>query len=200
VAAADSEVVVDYKSPESALITHIRSTLIASSIQTLRERCLLERYLGCRPKHQHELLLAPQAPSWIPVEVAEIHYQSCERMELASDELNALWEAVIRNVTHTMLAQFVRSGRAIGGTPWHSLAQSERLFSRLKRGGTIRVTRRGPKEALIESSGCTLYRIRYFASAYTALLRAAALMFAKTAYARQLTAPDLEHRVVLAWV
>jgi hypothetical protein len=200
VTGAGSEVVVDYKSSESARITHIRSTLIASSIQTLRERELLERYLRCLPKHHHAQLLAPQAPSWLPIEVAEVHYTSCERMELASDELNALWDAVLRNVTQTMLAQFVRSGRAIGGTPWHSLAQSERLFSRLKRGGAIRVTRRGPKEALIASSGCTLYRIPYFARAYTALLRAAALMFAKTAYARQLSAPDLEHRVVLAWV
>jgi hypothetical protein len=200
VTGAGGEVVVDYKSLESARITHIRSTLLASSIQTLRERGLLDRYLHCLPKDQHGLLLAPQAPCWIPIEIAEIHYTSCERMELASDELNALWEAVLRSVTQTVIAQFVRSGRAIGGTPWHSLAQAERLFSRLKRGGAIRVTRRGPKEALIESSSCTLYRIPYFASAYTALLRAAALMFAKTAYARQLTAPDLEHRVVLAWV
>jgi hypothetical protein len=198
--ADESAVVVDYKSSEGAKVTHLRSTLIASSVNTLRERGLLERYLRCLPRTYHEELLAPQAPSWIPIEIAELHYKSCQEMALSEEELGALWQTVLSSVVNTMMAQFLRSSRAVGGTPWHSLAQAERLFTRLHRGGSLRVTRRGPKEALIESRGCTLYRIPYFASGYTTLLRSAALFFAKTAYARQLSAPPLEHRVVLAWV
>lgn len=198
--ADETAVVTDYQSSEGAHVTHLRSTLIGSSVRTLRERGLLERYLRCLPRAYHEELLAPLAPSWIPIEIAEAHYKSCQDMALSEDELCALWQAVLSNVTHTMIAQFLRSGRALGGTPWHSLGQAERLFSRVHRGGAVRVTRRGPKEALIESRGCSLYRIPYFASGYTTLLRSAALFFAKTAYARQLSAPEREHRVVLAWV
>lgn len=199
-AGADNDTLVDYRSPESAQVTHVRSTLLASSVQTLQANGFLERYLEELPKAHHAELLAPQAPSWLGIELAELHYTACERMRLSPRELTLMSDSVVKSIANTMLATFLRSSRAIGGTPWHSLAQAERLYTRLMRGGSIRVTRRGPKEALIESRGCRLYKLPYYAAGYSMVFRAAALLFGNTAYARLLPASELEHKVVLAWV
>src|SRR5688500_5052365 len=134
-AGADSDTLVDYRSAEGALVSHVRSTLLASSIQTLQANGFMERYLTQLPKAYHAELQAPQAPSWLGIDIAEIHYTACEQMQLSKSELTLISEAVVKNIANTMLATFLRSSRALGGTPWHSLAQAERLYTRLMRGG-----------------------------------------------------------------
>jgi hypothetical protein len=98
-----------------------------------------------------------------------------------------------------LLATFTRSSRTVEAEPWLALAQTERLFSRMNRGGAVRVTRRGPNEALFEVRGGRLYAIPYYEMGHHALLRASALLFSKTAYARTLHTSDREHRTLLSW-
>jgi hypothetical protein len=193
------DIVVDYRSPDGERITHIRSTLIGSSLQSLKTLGFLERYLRALPKNYHDQMLAPRAPSWIAVDEAAIHYNACQEMSLSAPELELLSESVVTTVGNTLLSTFTRASRVVGGTPWLSLSQGERLFARLNRGGAIRVTCRGPSEALVEVSGGWLYNIPYFESGHCALLRVLALLFTKKAHVRTLSVAEFEHRALLYW-
>jgi hypothetical protein len=178
-------VLVDYTSPDGAQVTHVRSTLIASSLQTLRELQYFDRYFERLPReHRDEILLA-LGPAWLPLETALAHYRACEALDLTEEQLGAIGTSVTTRLANTLIATFLRSTRAVGGSPWLSLEQSDRMWSRLMRGGAVRVTRRGPKEAMVEVTGLALFELRYFSLAFRSALLGGALLFSKTAYLRE---------------
>jgi hypothetical protein len=195
----NGEIVVDYTSPDGERITHIRSTLISSSIQTVKALGFLERYLRALPAGRHDEMLAPRAPGWISEEDAAVHYTACEDMRLLGSEQDLLLATVVKAIGATLLATFTRSSRTTEAEPWLALDQTARLFSRLNKGGAIRVIRRAANEALIEVRGGQLYTIPYYEIGHHALLRASALLFADAAQVRTLPAADREHRTLLSW-
>jgi hypothetical protein len=197
--AQNGETVLEYKSPDGERITHVRSALISSSIQTLKALGFLERYLRALPEIHHATMLAPRAPGWTSEEEAAVHYTACNDMNLEGPELGLLADTVAKAIGVTLLATFTRSSRSVEGDPWLALAQTERLFSRLNRGGTVRISRRGGNEALFEVRGSRLYAIPYYEVGHHALLRASALLFCKTAHARTVYTADREHRTLLSW-
>lgn len=194
------DVVAEYRSPDGERITHIRSTLIASSLQTLKAHGFLERYLRVLPKAHHDQMLAPRAPSWVEVEEAALHYNACQNMPLSSAELEQLSESVVTSVGNTLMSTFNRASRAAeGGSPWLSLVQAEKLFPRLNRGGAIRIVRRGTNEALVEVRGGSLYTIPYYEIGHCALLRVAASLFATKVQVRTVYVTPSEHRAAVYW-
>lgn len=197
--AKSEEVVLDYMSPDGERITHIRSTLISSSIQTLKALGLLERYLDALAKKHHDAMLAPRAPSWTSEEEAAIHYAACNDMKLSAPELDLLSQTVASAIGTTLMATFTRSSRALEAEPWLALAQTQLLFSRLNKGGAVRVIRRAPNEALFEVRGGSLYSIPYYETGHHALLRASALLFSSKAHTRTVHSADPEHRTLLSW-
>jgi hypothetical protein len=199
-AEAGSNVVADYKSPDGERITHIRSTLISSSIQTLKALGFMERYLSVLPERYHGEVLAPRAPSWTPVDEAATHYNACEGMHLSPAELEMLSETAVTSIGNTLMATFNRNSRTIeGGSPWLSLGQAEKLFARMNLGGSIRISRRGEREALVEVRGGSLYTIPYYEMGHCALLRVAAQLFVTRAYVRTQLVKPLEHRCLVYW-
>jgi hypothetical protein len=193
------DVVLEYRSADGERITHIRSTLVSSSSQSLKALGFLERYLGALPKNQHDAMLSPRAPGWMTEEEAAIHYTACNDMNLSEPELELLSQTVAKAIGTTLLSTFTRSSRSLEAEPWLALAQTERLFARLNQGGAVRVIRRGPNEAVFEVRGGSLYAIPYYEIGHHALLRAAVLLFSKTARARTLHTADREHRTLLSW-
>jgi hypothetical protein len=197
--AQTGEVVVDYMSPDGERITHIRSTLISASIQTLKALGFFERYLRALPQGRHDAMLAPRAPGWTTEEEAAVHYTACDEMKLSEAEQERTSQTVVTAIGSTLLATFTRSSRTLDADPWLALAQTERLFSRLNQGGAVRVIRRSSKEAVFEVRGGALYAIPYYEIGHHALLRASALLFSNTAQARTLHAANREHRTLLSW-
>jgi hypothetical protein len=195
----DGEVIVEYTSTQGEQITHIRNTLVSSSVQTLKALGFLERYLRVLPSAYHDEMLAPRAPGWMAVEEAAVHYKACDDMNLAQAEIDLLSETVAKSVAGLLLSTFTRSSRSLEADPWLSLSQTERLFSRLNQGGAVRVVRRAANEALFEVRGGRLYTIPYYEMGHHAMLRASVLLFAKTATTRTLAATDREHRTLLSW-
>jgi hypothetical protein len=195
------EIIVDYVSPDGEHITHIRSTLITSSIQTLRELGFLERYLRVLPRSHRDALLAPRAPGWLPVEEAAIHYNACNEMALSQPDLDRISESVVTTMTTMLLSTFRRnaSRSTDGATPWLSLGQAGRLFSRMNVGGAIRVTRRAADEALVEVRGGSLYSIPYYEFGHCAMLRVQVQLFAKKVQVRTLSIAEREHRALINW-
>lgn len=196
-----AKVVLDYHAPEGPVATHVRSTLLSSSLQMIRELGHFDRYVALMPKQACETILLTLAPTWLPVALADAHYGACEGLALSASETDFVGQAVATRFMGTFLQTLVRSSRNMGGSPWVPIKQYGRLWSRIWQGGSVRVTELGPKDALIESRGLTLAKYRYFSTAYMGVIRSAGLMFASTVYVRPVRASDPStHICSLSWV
>jgi hypothetical protein len=178
--------ILEFHSPEGPVVKHVRSTLISSSVQTLRENKLFDRYLTYLPKEFHEAVLLTIAPTWMPVEVAMAHYGSCDALNLAESELERIGESVSSRIMGTFLGTLVRSSRNVGATPLIPLRQYDRLLSRLMSGGSCIVKQTGPKDAVVQSHGVPMFEYRYFRVAYQGVVRGSIGMFAKKVLTRSL--------------
>jgi hypothetical protein len=196
----EGELISDYKSPQGAHVTEVRGSLLASSLQTLREQGLFERYLPHLAKAQRDQVLYCVAASWLPIDVAMAHYGACEAMQLTERELDVVGQEVSKRIMGTFLGTLLRTARQVSTPTSIPLRQYPRLWERLMVGGGCRVQMTGAKDARIESSGLPMFRYQYFRSAYVGLLRGAALMFRKAAHARVRRAGDDLLVIDISWV
>jgi hypothetical protein len=196
--------IVEHESEGGPRTTQVRGSLLASSLQTLREFGYFDKYLQHLPRTHHEAVLFAVANSWLSLEVAMAHYGACDAMGLQEAELARVGEAVSARIMGTFLGTLLRSGRSMGAapSPWIPLRQYGRVCDRLLLGGRHSVLETGPKDAVIETSGVPMFRYRYFRTATVGIARGAAGMFAKTCFAKELgSGGDPERiRVSLRWV
>ncbi|MEY4550482.1 MAG: hypothetical protein RL685_6677, partial [Pseudomonadota bacterium] len=64
-------------------ITAIRSTLITSSLASLRLRDLLPQYEAAQQSAHRETILRCVAGEWLPLEVGFAHYRACDALGLS---------------------------------------------------------------------------------------------------------------------
>ncbi len=200
---SNQRIVLQHTSANGAVARNVRGSLIASSLQTLRDLGYYDRYLKLLPPIYRDQVLFALASSWLPMEVAEAHYQACDNLGLEDVELMHMGEAVSQRIMGTYLATMMRTGRTIGTTsPWLPLGQYHRVCQRIIDGGTFMVSERGPKDAVIDTRGLALFRFRYFRVAALGIFRGAAGMFAKTCYARELPSRGGREQLLvsLSWV
>jgi hypothetical protein len=199
----ERRVLLSHTSPGGPSAKHVRGSLIASSLQTLREVGLYDRYLKRLPATFRDDVLFALASSWLPMAAAEAHYQACEELELDELQMSSLGETVSKRIMGTYLGTLVRSGRGIGPlSPWLVLHQYHRVCERIVDGGVFIVTETGPKDALVETRGLPLFQFRYFRKAALGIFRGASLMFAKSCHARELPAANKRDQLIvgLSWV
>lgn len=183
--AASNPLLIDYKSPDGARVKAVRSTLISSSLATLKQEGLFDAYLARLPAEHRDRILLTIAPEWLPIEVGEAHYRTCDSLGLSDKQLERLGELVSERIMGTFLGTLVRtSGRNVGATPWIPLGKYDMLWSRLMQGGACTVERVGPKDATIRAHGCSLFETHYFQVAYNGVVRGATGMFAKAVTGR----------------
>lgn len=196
------EPVAHYESAGGPTVVQVRGSLIASSLQTLRELKLFDTYLERLPKDRHEPILFALASSWLPLDVAMAHYGACEAMELPEAELVKIGEHVSGRIMGTFLGTLLRSSRQLGAstTPLVPLRQYHRLWDRLLVGGGCTVQSSGLKDVSIESRGVPMFRYRYFRIAYTGLIKGAGHLFAKSVYTRIRRASDTALTIDASWV
>jgi hypothetical protein len=197
-------ILLDHDSTNGPVMRHVRGSLIASSLQTLRELGYYEAYVARLPARFHEAVLLGVASSWLPLEVAEAHYGACDALELDDNAIVAIGEAVSKRIMGTFLGTLLRTGRNFGATPtpWLVLCQYHRVCERILDGGKFMVTELGPKDALVQTRGLPLFRSRYFRTATLGMFRGGVNVFAKSCFAREL--PERSTRdaltVSLRWV
>lgn len=193
---------VSYTSPEGPEVTHVRSTLLSSSVKVLRERGLFDRYVELLPEEHYEAAVLTLAPVWLPIEVGMAHYQACDQLGLDDEALGEIGEVVAGRIMGTFLGHLVRSTRSLGASPWMALERYSMLWGRLMRGGRCEVVRLGPKDAQVTSAGMPTFRTRYFRSAYLGVVKGACGMFAKRVFVKTGTALQLsDHmRIEVSWV
>jgi len=168
-----------FPAPPSTLgpVRTVRSTLVTSSIRSLRACGLYDRYVqGLDPAHRDTLLTAV-AGVWLPVEAAIAHYAACDALGLDVGQQLAIATEVGDHVHGTFLGTTLRMARTVGVTPWPALAQSARLYHRLFTGGGIAVTRKGPKDVRVDMVGNPLCSLEYFRVGVRGVYQAALHLF-----------------------
>jgi hypothetical protein len=167
----------------TALATHVRSTLLCSSIQALRGRKLFDKYLAALPQRQHETILMLVPGQWLPVDIAVMHYVACDALALAPQEIEAIGAEVAQRIHHSFIGVVVKVSREGGMSPWTLFSNSKRLRDLSWRGSDVAVTKLGPKEARFEWAGIPCAQSRYYRSSFAGFLRAHTELFCQKAYA-----------------
>lgn len=189
-------------SPRVELVSEVRSTLLSSSLGSLRARGLFDTYTRQLPEAFHEAVLRTLAPTWLPVEAAIAHYEAVEALGLSRSESIAMGKDVGTRLQSGVLGMLARTYRGAGLTPWPPLKQAERLWGRVARGGGVAIRRVAAKDARIELHGFPLARIEYVRWGYAGVIEAGLGFFCKRCFVRVLpelcTSTSLGYDV--AWV
>ncbi len=197
------EIIVALSKPRDRLdpVTQFRSTLLTSSLKSIRERGHGDRYLSLLPAKHHDAVRASIAGVWLPLELGLAHYDACEALGLSTQEQIEIGEEVGLKIQGTFLGTMLKLAKGAGVTPWLCLGQYQRLWERLMIGGGVRVTKVGPKEARLECFDFPFSRIPYFRTAFRGVNAASCELFCNKAYAEEIkklcTATTLGYR--LSW-
>ncbi len=187
-AGSGTEVFVPFRAPPQKLgvCARVRTTLIVSSLQSLRKHNFYERYMELLPAEHHTTVRSMIAGQWVPMRVAEAHYAACEALGIDRREVNAIGREVGDRIEGTFLATMVRMAGSVGATPWTALSYVDRLYDRVfAGGGGAGVFKLGPKDAEFHFVGVPLCRIPYFRSAMAGVIEVGAELFCSKAYAKE---------------
>jgi len=154
-------------------VSAVRSTLIQSSLESLRTRGHYDRYLKLVDPRFRERILGTIAPEWLGMDIALAHYEACDALALGAQELLEIGEAVGERIQGTFIAMVVRRARVLGLTPWVPLAQLQRLWDRLMSGGGVGLVRTGRNEARAEVCLLPLARFAYVRGSFGGSISAA---------------------------
>ncbi len=185
-------------------VSAIRSTLIASSLQSLKARDLLPRYRQLLPAELHDTVLHCIAGQWFPIAVGVAHYRACDELQLPPAEQRAIGGDVSRRINETFLGTVIHMAKGVGVSPWAVLPKSTQTYARVLRGGGTQVKKVGPKDAIVEVARVPLMDIDYFRNATAGLYEAALGMFAQRTHVRILAArsrhPSQVLTMLVSWV
>jgi hypothetical protein len=184
-----AEILVPLPSPLSPT-TEVRSTLLCASMQSMRARRLFDAYLAELPPDQREAAQALTPGQWLPIERAELHYAACDRLRLEPADRVEIGGDVGHRIQQSLLSTIVRLTRGGGVTPWAVVTSAEKLRVRTWKGGGIRVTKLGPKDARLEWLEQPCARSPHFRLGFTGILKALCELYAHRAYVREEQQPS----------
>jgi hypothetical protein len=162
--------------------THIRSTLIASSVSALRARALFDAYRANLEPSRRDDLPATVAGYWLPITEGIAHYEACDRLALSMHDLIDNGASVGERNTKSALSLAAKLAVGGGATPWTVLQQSRRLWERAFQGSGVAVFKLGPKEARFEIVSWPLARIDYNRISFRGILRSMLQPFCTQVY------------------
>ena len=169
--ADEREVIIAHSKPISPA-TAVRSTLLQSSIATLKTLGHYERYLKLLSPIHRETIVETIAPTWVPVAVALAHYQACEALELTAEQRIEIGEKVGDRMQGAFMETLTRAARSMGVTPWVLLKRFDVLWGRLFQGGSFELVKVGPKDLTIEIVGAAIPRYQYVREGFCGVVRA----------------------------
>ena len=192
--------VVYAPSSDARPLSHVKSTLIASSRQALTRLGFLERYSQhLSEEHATQLREAAMRNTWLPVSLARQHYEACDAMGASTQDILVLGNSVAERVANPIFGTLVRIAKKGGVTPWAPLSKLGDSWSTMHRGGSIAVYKVGPKDAEVHILRNELGGIPYWVQALAAFGTGITEMFAKKAFCRVLESGPLLVRYRIAW-
>jgi hypothetical protein len=168
-------------------VTRLRSTLLTTSLKSIRERGHGARYLAMLPTRHHDTIRASIAGVWLPIDVGCAHYEACDALGLSPEEQLEIGREVGLKIQGTFLGTMVKLAKAAGVTPWICLEQYQRLWDRLVVGGAVAIAKLGPKEAHLECHNLPLARVPYFRTAFRGVNAASCGLFCSRVYVEEIT-------------
>jgi hypothetical protein len=180
---SEGEVILEYPKPLEP-VTALRSTLITSSLISLRARGLFERYDALQISPHRQTILNLVAGEWLPLEVGLAHYQACDALGLDDEAQIAIGKDVSQRIHETFLSLIVKAARGVGVTPWLLLPRGNDLQRRLCIGGGIRITKLGPKSVRVELACMPQLAIPYVRNGLVGLYTAAVELLASNVTTR----------------
>lgn len=146
-------------------------------MNSLRSAGYFETYLVELRAHTQGLpdaeqrLLHCMAGEWLPLSLAQLHYETCDRLSLSeATVLKLAQQGDGAEVRRTWLAQLIGNAKHASASPWTVLQLLQKLWERGSDGGAVAAYRVSPNEALVQYAGCNLFEIRYFRDVVRALL------------------------------
>jgi len=186
----EAKVLGELRHPEGAVppITRIRGTLLASSVQGVRDRGLNETYFAELPEEHHDAIRGLIASSWIPIDVAKAHYRTMDELPLTEEDHWAMGRRVAERVQHSWVGTIVRGLKASGAvTPVQIMERFQQAWDRLMDGGgASRVVQTGPKDIRVECYGIELAEGNYFRNAWAGMLESTLGLVARKVFVRDL--------------
>jgi hypothetical protein len=183
--------------------TQVRSTLLQSSLATIRGIGRFEEYVSRLDAKFRDAILHSLAPVWLPIEVGRAHYQTCDALRLTDAEILRVGEAVGDRIQGVLMTTLTRAARNTGVTPWVLLRRFDRLWQRLFRGGSVEVVKTGPKDLTVEVRKACLTQFEYFRVGFCGVVRAGfKVVGVRTAYVKIVAWGGSQDRFVIraAWV
>ncbi len=180
---------------------HVRSTLIASSLRSLREHGVIDEYLSKVDARWKDALLESVAGVWLPIEAGLAHYGACDALSLTAAQHFDIGREVGERVNGTFLGMMVRTAKSAGATPWTALAPGRSAVSTLgsSNGGGICVGKSGPKDAKWELVVNPLARFSYFRDGARGMWASAIELFCRKAYVSEVGRTDTSLKLKIAW-
>jgi hypothetical protein len=202
---SQDEVVVDFMNPQGATASHMRGTLIVTSIKLLKELGQYERYLELASPEQRDTIPYALAASWLPMKQVEQHIETCSQLGLHDRQLGDMGAQVGTELFDSVIGTALRMARGAGLDQglWVALKQVDRVLPRLYDGGGCTVLKRGPKDALLEIHGVSLSQQRLFRAMHHGFIQGVASALSRKAMVLQ-ARPRLSHpnslATAISWV
>ena len=160
--------------PSSALMrdppgsaTHVRGSLLLSSVQALRAAGLFDLYAAHLTPAAEAAIFSFPASHWHSMLVALDHYTACEALNLTMAQQVDLGYQVSTRVQGTFVALLLRTARRLGVSPWTVLDNVEKIWDRvLTGGGGARVRRISDHSAHCKLAGLPIVDIPYLRNAW----------------------------------
>ena len=187
---ASEEIVLPFPAPLESigLAKELRSTLVASSLESLRRRNLIDRYRALLAPEYRDVIPSTVAGLWLPMAVGIAHYEAVDRLGFNSEEQAAIGAEVSHKIHDTFLGVVMKMATTAGVTPWTLLPKGNQLYLRLfQGGGGTRVVKLGPKEARADIVGIPILGVPYFRNALRGLYQGAISFFCTKCYVHEVT-------------
>jgi hypothetical protein len=194
------EVILPY--PSNPVATRFRSTWLTTSLKSLRQRNLLDRYLGLLPRRHHDAVIHSAVGDWLSIEVAMAHYEAMEQLGLSDIEIMAIGGEVTERFHGLLFSTVLRLARTAGVTPWSVLGQTQKMWDKTWIGGGIAVWKIGPREARGEIVGWPCSRFHYCRVAMRGVMMGTVSLFCRKAWAQEIPERCTDQSLVykLTWV
>lgn len=169
-----------------AAATHVRSTVLLSSIEVMRQRGRFDTYAAALPRQHHEVLFSLVAGTWVPMDLALAHYEAANTVGFSALEQYENGKQVVDRIGSTAFGLVGALARSSGATTWTALSHAQRFWDRLMLGGMLVVYKLGPKDARLEGYGAPIARVPYVRNGWRGMIAGVCELFGTRAYVHEI--------------
>lgn len=169
----DTREIIIPHDPAAGPLEAVRNVLMQASLAELKSHGLYESYTQAIDPHVlSQLLDASLAPGWIAIDLVHAHYEACDQLALTPEQFKAMGDRVGDRIQNAVLVSLAKKVRDANYDLWQATLPLHRMWARIFQGGSVQVSKLGPRDQLVEERGFTLNRYEYYRNAHVYALTA----------------------------